>query len=187
MEALERRKFYLEARLGVIVPDFYNWLKWLSFKSDYQKQTEEEMKNSPDYFEYKIRKKYLNHILELLQKVEKNEASLDERFEVICFLNNADNKTPNLTDIIISKFSPKELDELNDKLNDFKNYSHKQLNTLLEMANDPDIREEFSMEDEYILYMLSKRNNELYLKERNESLARRKPKGGVLPRKDCFF
>jgi len=35
---------------------------------------EEKMKSFPDYFEYEKRKNYVNHILELLQKVEKNKS-----------------------------------------------------------------------------------------------------------------
>ena len=186
MESWKKRKLYLEARLGKPVPDFYNWLKWLSFESDYQKQMEEKMKNSPDFFEYEKRRNYLNHILELLRKVEINKASLDERFEVMCFFSDEDNKTPNLMDVIISKFSPKELDELNDKLNVFKNLSYDQLNFLLDLANDPDIREEFSMEDEYIIYMLSERWEEMYSNNKNERIRTRRPRGGVLPRKTNF-
>ena len=187
MESWEKRKLRLDARLGgKPIPDFYNWLKWLSFESDYQKQMEEKMKSFPDYFEYEKRKNYLNHILELLQKVEKNEANLDERFEVMCFFSETDNKAPNLMDVINSKFSAKELDELNDKLNVFKNLSYDQLNVLLDLANDPDIREEFSMEDEYIIYMLSKRWEEMYSNNKNERIRTRRPKGGVLPRKTNF-
>ena len=186
MESWKKRKLYLEARLGKPVPDFYNWIKWLSFESDYQKQMEEKIKNSPDFFEYEKRRNYLNHIFELLRKVEINKASLDERFEVMCFFSDEDNKTPNLIDVIISKFSPKELDELNDKLNNFKSLSYDQLNVLLDLANDPDIREEFSMEDEYIIYMLSERWEEMYSNNKNERIRTRRPRGGVLPRKTNF-
>ena len=56
----------------------------------YIKKREEEGKNLLN--NYEKRKKRFMHILELFQKVERQEASEDECFELICFLEGPGKK-----------------------------------------------------------------------------------------------
>ena len=69
MEKIEnKRRYILAARLskGKIVPDYFDWLKWLSYKPEQN---------------FKKYKKIYN----ILKKIENGEATFDEQLEAVIF------------------------------------------------------------------------------------------------------
>lgn len=145
------------------------------------------MMSRPDNYEYKIQKNYLNHILELLQKENNHESTIEERFELYVFLMGEGKMKVSLEEVMGSKFSPEKLDELDKNVCYFENLlSYEQLSGFLKVAKDADICEEFSMEDEYVIYKLSKIWKKLYYQKRNKEYQMHLPRGGVLPRSDFF-
>ena len=54
MEMWERTRCFYHAKSGFKPSNFYDWLRWLSFETEFSKKFDEEMMNLPDNYEYKI-------------------------------------------------------------------------------------------------------------------------------------
>ena len=158
-------KIVLSDVFGVINP-YKEWIKWLSYYSEDTKNRLNEIINKPneslsfdEMREYERFREQLKALVLLNRYLDDNLTNSQYKFLLDFMCNES------IEEYMKSKLSKEELESAKEKINKYSNVPKTILNDKIMNEKNEEVYDNLSMEDAYVLHMISKINHQRNLEE----------------------
>ena len=180
-------KIVMSDVFGVINP-YKEWIKWLSYYSDDTKNKLNEIINKPnenlsynEMREYEKFREELKALVLLNRYLDDNITNSDYKFllDFMC--------KESIEDYMKSKLTKEELESANEKINKYSNVPKTILNNKIMSEKNEEVYDNLSMEDAYVLHMISKINHQRNLEELDDDIRIQNEKNNRIIQKSNIY
>ena len=180
-------KIVMSDVFGVINP-YKEWVKWLSYYSDDTKNKLNEIINKPneklsydEMREYEKFREELKALVLLNRYLDDNITNSDYKFLLDFMCNES------IEDYMKSKLTKEELESAKKKINKYSNVPKTILNNKIMSETNEEVYDNLSMEDAYVLHMISKINHQRNLEEIDEDIRNQNERNNRIIQKSNIY
>ena len=180
-------KIVMSDVFGVINP-YKEWVKWLSYYSDDTKNKLNEIINKPneklsydEMREYEKFREELKALVLLNRYLDDNITNSDYKFLLDFMCNES------IEDYMKSKLTKEELESAKKKINKYSNVPKTILNNKIMSETNEEVYDNLSMEDAYVLHMISKINHQRNLEELDEDIRNQNERNNRIIQKSNIY
>lgn len=180
-------KIVLSDVFGVINP-YKEWIKWLSYYSEDTKNRLNEIINKPneslsfdEMREYEKFREQLKALVLLNRYLDDNLTNSQYKFLLDFICNES------IEEYMKSKLSKEELESAKEKINKYSNVPKVILNDKVMNEKNEEVYDNLSMEDAYVLHMISKINHQRNLEELDDDIRIQNEKNNRIIQKSNIY
>lgn len=180
-------KIVLSDVFGVINP-YKEWIKWLSYYSEDTKNRLNEIINKPneslsfdEMREYEKFREQLKALVLLNRYLDDNLTNSQYKFLLDFICNES------IEEYMKSKLSKEELESAKEKINKYSNVPKVILNDKVMNEKNEEVYDNLSMEDAYVLHMISKINHQRNLEELDDDIRIQNEKNNKIIKKSNIY
>ena len=180
-------KIVLSDVFGVINP-YKEWIKWLSYYSEDTKNRLNEIINKPneslsfdEMREYERFREQLKALVLLNRYLDDNLTNSQYKFLLDFMCNES------IEEYMKSKLSKEELESAKEKINKYSNVPKAILNDKIMNEKNEEVYDNLSMEDAYVLHMISKINHQRNLEELDDDIRIQNEKNNRIIQKSNIY
>jgi len=180
-------KIVMSDVFGVINP-YKEWIKWLSYYSDDTKNKLNEIINKPneklsydEMREYEKFREELKALVLLNRYLDDNLTNSQYKFLLDFMCNES------IEEYMKSKLSKEELESAKEKINKYSNVPKAILNDKIMNEKNEEVYDNLSMEDAYVLHMISKINHQRNLEELDDDIRIQNEKNNRIIQKSNIY
>ena len=180
-------KIVLSDVFGVINP-YKEWIKWLSYYSEDTKNRLNEIINKPneslsfdEMREYEKFREQLKALVLLNRYLDDNLTNSQYKFLLDFMCNES------IEEYMKSKLSKEELESAKEKINKYSNVPKVILNDKVMNEKNEEVYDNLSMEDAYVLHMISKINHQRNLEELDDDIRIQNEKNNKIIKKSNIY
>lgn len=180
-------KIVLADVFGIINP-YKEWIKWLSYYSEDTKNRLNEIINKPneslsfeEMREYEKFREQLKALVLLNRYLDDNLTNTQYKFLLNFMCNES------IEDYMKSKLSKEELGSAKEKINKYSNVPKAILNDKIMNEKNEEVYDNLSMEDAYVLHMISKINHQRNLEELDEDIRNQNERNNRIIQKSNIY
>ena len=180
-------KIVLSDVFGVINP-YKEWIKWLSYYSEDTKNRLNEIINKPneslsfdEMREYEKFREQLKALVLLNRYLDDNLTNSQYKFLLDFMCNES------IEEYMKSKLSKEELESAKEKINKYSNVPKVILNDKVMNEKNEEVYDNLSMEDAYVLHMISKINHQRNLEELDDDIRIQNEKNNRIIQKSNIY
>ena len=180
-------KIVLSDVFGVINP-YKEWIKWLSYYSEDTKNRLNEIINKPneslsfdEMREYEKFREQLKALVLLNRYLDDNLTNSQYKFLLDFICNES------IEEYMKSKLSKEELESAKEKINKYSNVPKVILNDKIMNEKNEEVYDNLSMEDAYVLHMISKINHQRNLEELDDDIRIQNEKNNKIIKKSNIY
>jgi len=180
-------KIVMSDVFGVINP-YKEWIKWLSYYSDDTKNKLNEIINKPneklsydEMREYEKFREELKALVLLNRYLDDNLTNSQYKFLLDFMCNES------IEEYMKSKLSKEELESAKEKINKYSNVPKAILNDKIINEKNEEVYDNLSMEDAYVLHMISKINHQRNLEELDDDIRIQNEKNNRIIQKSNIY
>ena len=180
-------KIVLADVFGIINP-YKEWIKWLSYYSENTKNRLNKIINKPneslsfeEMREYEKFREQLKALVLLNRYLDDNLTNTQYKFLLDFMCNES------IEDYMKSKLSKEELGSTKEKINKYSNVPKTILNNKIMSEKNEEVYDNLSMEDAYVLHMISKINHQRNLEELDDDIRIQNEKNNRIIQKSNIY